>query len=87
MPGFEDQLVGVKAGDSKAVNVKFPEDYHAENLKGADAVFECTIHAVKVKELPALDDEFAKDVSEFDTLEEYTKSVRERLEKSKEVSA
>ena len=87
IPGFEEQLVGVKAGENKAVNVKFPEDYHAENLKGADAVFECTVHAVKVKELPALDDEFAKDVSEFDTLAEYKNDIKNKMKEDAELRA
>ena len=87
IPGFEEQLVGVKAGDNKAVNVKFPEEYHAENLKGQDAVFECTIHAVKVKELPALDDDFAKDVSEFDTLAEYKNDIKNKMKEDAELRA
>lgn len=87
IPGFEEQLVGVKAGDSKAVNVKFPEEYHAENLAGKDAVFECTVHAVKVKELPALDDEFAKDVSEFDTLAEYKNDIKNKMKADAELRA
>ncbi len=71
IPGFEDQLVGHKAGETVEVNVTFPEEYHAEDLKGKDAVFETTIHEVKTKELPELDDEFAKDVDEeVDTLVE-----------------
>ena len=87
IPGFEEQLVGVKAGDNKAVNVKFPEEYHAENLKGQDAVFECTVHAVKVKELPALDDDFAKDVSEFDTLAEYKNDIKNKMKEDAELRA
>lgn len=79
IPGFEEQLVGVKAGDKKDVKVTFPEDYQAEELKGKEAVFECTIHSVKVKELPALDDEFVKDVSEFDTLDEYKADIKTKL--------
>lgn len=81
IPGFEEQLVGVKAGDTKDVKVKFPNDYQAENLAGKDAVFACTVKGVKIKELPALDDEFAKDISEFDTLAEYKADVKSRLEK------
>lgn len=76
IPGFEDQLVGVKAGDTKDVKVTFPEDYHAEELKGKEAVFECKVNAVKKKELPALDDDFAKEISEFDTLAEYKEDVK-----------
>ena len=87
IPGFEEQLVGVKAGDSKDVNVKFPEEYHAEELKGKEAVFKCTVNAVKAKELPALDDEFAKDVSEVDTLKEYKESVKNKLKEKAEQDA
>ncbi len=87
IPGFEEQLIGVKAGDNKAVNVKFPEEYHAEDLAGKDAVFECTVHSVKVKELPELDDEFAKDVSEFDTLAEYKNDVKNKLKEDAELRA
>lgn len=81
IPGFEEQLVGAKAGDDVEVKVTFPEEYHAENLAGKEAVFKCKVHEVKEEELPALDDEFAKDVSEFDTLEELKKDTREKLEK------
>ena len=84
IPGFEDQLVGVKAGDDKDVVVSFPKDYQAENLAGKEAVFACHVHAVKRKELPALDDEFAKDVSEFDTLAEYKADLKKQLEKEAE---
>ena len=87
IPGFEDQLVGVKAGDDKDVVVTFPADYQAENLAGKEAVFACHVNAVKVKELPALDDEFAKDVSEFDTLAEYKADLKKQLEKSAEEEA
>ncbi|MGN1413402.1 MAG: trigger factor [Anaerovoracaceae bacterium] len=80
IPGFEEQLVGVSAGEQKDVTVTFPEEYHAEDLAGKDAVFHCTVHEVKEEQLPELDDEFAKDVSEFDTLEELKASTRERLE-------
>ncbi|MBZ2175846.1 trigger factor [Schnuerera sp. xch1] len=81
IPGFEEQLIGKKKGDEVEVKVTFPEDYHQENLKAKEATFEVTIHEVKEKELPELDDEFAKDVSEFDTLDEYKQSIKERLEK------
>lgn len=85
IPGFEDQLVGHKAGETVEVNVTFPEEYHAEDLKGKDAVFETTIHEVKTKELPELDDEFAKDVDEeVDTLVELKAKTRERLEAQKQ---
>lgn len=81
IPGFEDQLVGVKAGDVKDVKVTFPENYQAENLAGKEAVFACTIKAVKVKELPAVDDEFVKEISEFDTLADYKADVKAQLTK------
>lgn len=81
IPGFEDQLVGKNKGEEVEITVTFPEDYHVEDLKGKEATFKVKIHEIKEKELPELDDEFAKDVSEFDTLEEYKQSIRERLEK------
>lgn len=81
IPGFEAQLVGKNKGEEVDVVVTFPEDYHEENLKAKEAIFKVTIHEIKEKELPELDDEFAKDVSEFDTLEEYKDSIREKLEK------
>lgn len=84
IPGFEIQLIGTSAGEDTEVNVTFPEDYHAEELKGKPAVFKCHIHEVKEKLLPEADDEFAKDVSEFDTMAEYRKSVEEKLLKQKE---
>ena len=88
IPGFEDQLVGHKAGETVEVNVTFPEEYPAEDLKGKDAVFETTIHEVKTKELPELDDEFAKDVDEeVDTLVELKAKTRERLEAQKQNAA
>lgn len=80
IPGFEDQLVGKNKGEEVDVVVTFPEEYHEESLKGKEATFKVTIHEIKEKELPELDDEFAKDVSEFDTLEEYKNSIREKLE-------
>ncbi len=76
IPGFEDQIVGHIAGDEFDVNVTFPEDYQAEDLKGKAAVFKCKLHELKVKELPSVDDEFAKDVSEFDTLNEYKADLK-----------
>ena len=81
IPGFEEQLVGKKKGDKVDVKVVFPEDYFEESLKGKEALFNVTIKEIKEKELPILDDEFAKDVSEFDTLEEYKQNIREKLEK------
>ncbi|MCL1807664.1 MAG: trigger factor [Oscillospiraceae bacterium] len=79
IPGFEEKLEGAKAGDKPDVEVTFPEEYHAEELKGKPAVFKCKIHEVKEKQLPEADDEFAKDISEFDTLKEYKESVRKRI--------
>ncbi len=86
IPGFEEQLVGAQIGEEVEVNVTFPEDYQAEELKGKAAVFKCTIKEIKEKELPELDDEFASEVSEFDTLEEYKADIRAKLteEKAKE---
>ena len=84
IPGFELQLIGASAGEDTEVNVTFPEDYHAEELKGKPAVFKCHIHEVKEKLMPEADDEFAKDVSEFDTMEEYRRSIEEKLLKQKE---
>ena len=83
IPGFEDQLVGLMADDEKDVEVTFPEDYQAEELAGKDAVFKCKVHEIKEEQLPELDDDFAKDVSEFDTLEELKKNETEKLVKSK----
>lgn len=81
IPGFEEQLIGKNKGDEVKVNVTFPEEYHAENLKGKDAVFNVKIHEIKSKEMPEIDDEFAKDISEFDTLEELKADTRKNLEK------
>ncbi len=87
IPGFEEQLVGAKIGDDVEVNVTFPEDYQAENLKGKAAVFKCKVNSIKVKELPAADDEFAQDVSEFDTLAEYKDDIRAKLLEQKTADA
>ena len=87
IPGFEEQLVGAEPEKEVEVKVTFPEDYHAENLKGKDAVFKCMVHEIKVKELPEIDDEFAAEVSEFDTLEEYKADVEAKLKESKEADA
>ena len=87
IPGFEDQVVGHEVGDEFEISVKFPEDYQAEELKGKDATFKIKLHQIKRKELPTLDDEFAKDVSEFDTLDEYKTSLRGDLEKRKKDEA
>ena len=80
IPGFEEQLIGATPGEKKDVVVTFPEEYHADSLAGKEAVFHCLVHEIKEEQLPELDDEFAKDVSEYDTLEELKKANRERLE-------
>lgn len=80
IPGFEDQVVGMKIDEEKEINVKFPEEYFSKDLAGKDAMFKVKVHEIKVKELPELDDEFAKDVSEFDTLAELKASIKEKLE-------
>ena len=80
IPGFEKQLVGATPGEKRDVTVTFPAEYHAEDLAGKEAVFHCLVHEVKEEQLPELDDEFAKDVSEHDTLEELKQATRERLE-------
>ncbi|MCD8500982.1 MAG: trigger factor [Bacillaceae bacterium] len=85
IPGFEDQLIGMKSGEEKDVEVTFPEEYHAENLAGKPAVFKVKAHDIKRKQLPALDDDFAKDVNEdVETLEELKQNIREKLVKDKE---
>lgn len=84
IPGFEDQLVGASAGDHVEVKVVFPEDYRTDHLAGKEAVFQCDVNHVSEIVLPELDDEFAKDVSEFDTLEEYKDSVRKELQEEHE---
>lgn len=81
IPGFEDQIVGMKNDEEKHINVKFPEEYFSKELAGKDATFKVKLHEIKKKELPNLDDEFAKDVSEFDTLEELKNSIKEKLKK------
>ena len=87
IPGFEEQLVGAEIGKEVEVKVTFPEDYQAENLKGKEAVFKCTIKEIKEKELPELDDEFAGEVSEFDTMAEYREDVKKNLAEKKEKDA
>ena len=87
IPGFEEQLVGAKVGDNKDVNVNFPESYHAPELAGKDAMFKVTVKAIKRKELADLDDEFAKDVSEFETLEELKNDILNRLKVAAEEQA
>lgn len=82
IPGFEEQLVGAAVGDEKEVKVTFPEEYHSADLAGKEAIFKCKVHEIKEMEKPELNDEFAKDVSEFDTLEELKKDSREKLEKT-----
>ena len=83
IPGFEEQLVGAETEKEVEVKVTFPEDYHAEDLKGKEAVFKCTVHEIKAKELPEIDDEFAAEVSEFDTLEEYKADVKTKIKEQK----
>ena len=80
IPGFEDQVIGMKVDEEKDINVKFPEEYFSAELAGKDAVFKVKLHEIKRKELPTLDDEFAKDVSEFDTIAELKNSIKEKLE-------
>ena len=84
IPGFEEQLVGAEAEKEVEVKVTFPEEYHAEELKGKDAVFKCTVHEIKVKQIPEIDDEFAAEVSEFDTLDEYKADVKAKIKEQKE---
>ncbi|ONI38127.1 trigger factor [Candidatus Epulonipiscium fishelsonii] len=86
IPGFEDQLIGKKVGDEVEVSVTFPEEYHSEDLKGKPAIFKVKINEVEVTEIPTIDDEFAADVSEFDTLEEFKEDVRKTLLDQKEKS-
>lgn len=81
IPGFEDQVIGMKIGEERDINVKFPDEYHAENLKGKDAVFHIKLHEIKKKELPELTDEFIKEATGTETLDAYKKDVKERLEK------
>ena len=87
IPGFEEQLVGAEIGKEVEVNVTFPENYQAEELKGKAAVFKCTVKEIKEKELPELDDEFASEVSEFDTLAEYKEDIKKNLAEKKEKDA
>ncbi len=83
IPGFEDQLIGVETEKEVEVNVTFPEEYHAADLAGKEAVFKCTVHEIKVKELPELDDEFAAEVSEFDTLDAYKADIKAKIKEEK----
>ena len=87
IPGFEDQVIGMKIDEEKDIKVKFPDDYFSEDLKGKDALFKVKLHEIKKKELPSLDDEFAKDVSEFDTLKELKASIKEKLEEENKTKA
>jgi len=87
IPGFEDQIIGMKIDEEKDINVKFPEEYFSKELAGKDATFKVKLHEIKKKELPELDDEFAKDVSEYDTLKELKESIKEKLEKENEQKA
>ena len=83
IPGFEEQLIGAEPEKEVEVKVTFPEDYHAEDLKGKEAVFKCTVHEIKAKELPELDDEFASEVSEFDTLDELKTDIKAKIKEQK----
>ena len=87
IPGFEDQIIGMKIDEEKDVKVKFPEEYFSKELAGKDAVFKVKLHEIKKKELPELDDEFAKDVSEFDTLKELKADIKAKKEKQNEEKA
>ena len=87
IPGFEEQLIGAKIGEEKEVKVTFPEEYHAKDLAGKDAVFKCTIRSIKQKELPPVDDELAKKVSKFETLDELKADIRKNLEQEAERKA
>ena len=87
IPGFEEQLVGMKSEETKEINVTFPEEYHAENLAGKDAVFKVKVKEIKKRELPELDDDFASEVSEFDTMDEFRADVRKKLEEAAENKA
>ncbi len=82
IPGFEEQLIGVEPGGEKEVKVTFPEEYHSQDLAGKEATFKCKVHEIKEEELPELNDDFAKDVSEYDTLEELKKETEENLKKA-----
>ena len=87
IPGFEEQLIGAAIDEEREIQVTFPEEYHAKDLAGKEAVFKCLIHEIKVKELPEVDDEFAQEVSEFDTLDAYKEDIKEKLFKDKEAEA
>ena len=87
IPGFEDQIIGMKIGEEKDIKVTFPKDYFSKDLAGKEATFHVVLHGIKEKQLPTIDDEFAKDVSEFDTLKELKDSIKEKMEKENEERA
>ena len=87
IPGFEDQIIGMKVNEEKDINVTFPEDYFSKDLAGKEATFKVTLHEIKKKELPKIDDDFAKDVSEFDTLEDLKADIKSKMEKENEERA
>ena len=87
IPGFEDQIIGMKIGEEKDIKVTFPKDYFSKDLAGKEATFHVVLHAIKEKQMPTIDDEFAKDVSEFDTLEELKNSIKEKMQKENEERA
>ena len=87
IPGFEDQIIGMKIDEEREINVKFPEQYFSEELAGKDAMFKVKLHEIKRKEMPEINDELAKDISEFDTLAELKNSIKEKQEKSNEMKA
>lgn len=87
IPGFEDQIIGMKLGEEKEINVKFPEEYFSTNLAGKDATFKVKLHEIKKKEMPEINDELAKDVSEFDTIDELRNSIREKQEEQNQTKA
>ena len=87
IPGFEDQLIGAQIGEELDVNVTFPEEYQVEELAGADALFKCKVHEIQMKEVPECDDDFAAEVSDFDTLAEYKEDIRKQLQEEKDAKA
>ena len=87
IPGFEEQIIGMKMEEERDIKVKFPDDYFSEDLKGKDAVFKVKLHEIKKKELPKLNDDFAKDASEFDTLDELKNSIKEKIEEQNKLRA
>ena len=87
IPGFEEQIIGMKIDEEKDIKVKFPDDYFSEDLKGKEAVFKVKLHEIKKKELPKIDDDFAKDASEFETLKELKNSIKEKLEEENKTRA